>query len=147
MLSVCSFAAECVLYGFAVRFRGVMRFSCGVCTTRFHSKHELDVHDLTQHSQQRRYQCHLCKKTFHRRSVLRDHIELHAQDTTGTEPLTCAHCGKLFRQNKHFVVATVISHSLMCKNCPYNIYYVLRYLKPSLEPSANVGLDSSVVAL
>ena len=48
------------------------RFSCNAF---FRSKHELDVHDVTQHSQQRRYQCHLCKKTFHRRSVLRDHIE------------------------------------------------------------------------
>ena len=115
-----------------------MRFSCGVCAARFRSKHELDVHDVTQHSQQRRYQCHLCKKTFHRRSVLRDHIELHAQDTTGAEPFTCAHCGKLFRQKKnlgaHVKVVHLKERRFQCDVCARS--FCRRYmLREHLESS------------
>lgn len=55
----------------------VKNFSCGICSSAFFKKRDLDRHVLTIHTNAKQYKCESCSKTFNRKDKLTRHEKIH----------------------------------------------------------------------
>lgn len=70
-------------------------FTCGQCGLRFTKRLELTDHCLLVHTNERRFACDLCEKSFSRKSLLTAHRRVH----TGEQPYACGQCDRRFNRS------------------------------------------------
>ncbi|XP_043202240.1 zinc finger protein 771-like isoform X1 [Amphibalanus amphitrite] len=91
------------------------RHVCPLCPRRFVALHDLQLHSIYKHSDERPFSCDVCRRTFKTLCILRRHKLRH----TGLKPHTCAHCGMTFT-HKFAMEAHAVSHQshrLKCATC------------------------------
>ncbi|KAI4471598.1 transcriptional repressor ctcfl-related [Holotrichia oblita] len=76
---------------------------CVVCQERFTYSsglryHQIRYHAVTTDIKELKYQCEVCKKTYHSVFALQRHMPIHEEDTSVAKPHLCEWCGKNFKE-------------------------------------------------
>lgn len=69
-------------------------YKCKSCNERFGKKEDLKSHQDTFHQIAKQFQCLVCKTSFAKKCVLKNHVKIHI----GIKPFKCPYpgCGKSF---------------------------------------------------
>ena len=77
---------------------------CVICSMRFNSDKELQIHRETEHKM-RKYYCHLCLFWSNKESALENHVmKIHPREQRRTEEFKCDYCEKVFLRKHHLKV-------------------------------------------
>ncbi|XP_069363839.1 zinc finger protein 707-like isoform X35 [Maniola hyperantus] len=79
------------------KFHGVPAPSCGACGKKFSYPFQVLRHQKTYHMGERKFDCHICDKTFASRGNLAQHVIKHSND----RPFKCDLCEETFKWKKH----------------------------------------------
>lgn len=74
----------------------IKKYLCDICGSLFHSSSTLKQHVVFLHSNERRFECKECNKTFKNKSCLSRHTRIHSND----RPYKCE-CGSCYKQLCH----------------------------------------------
>uniref|UniRef100_K1PU10 Zinc finger protein 60 n=1 Tax=Magallana gigas TaxID=29159 RepID=K1PU10_MAGGI len=72
-------------------------YQCEICKASFKRNHQMKLHKQTVHSDLRLYHCELCEKSFKRRDKLTCHYRTHSDE----HPFMCTECGSVFKWKHH----------------------------------------------
>lgn len=72
-------------------------YQCEICKASFKRNHQMKLHKQTVHSDLRLYHCELCDKSFKRRDKLTCHYRTHSDE----HPFMCTECGSVFKWKHH----------------------------------------------
>lgn len=73
---------------------------CQLCHKKFRSKITLEVHLQRTHTEEKKFKCSACDRTFSQKSDLKRHERVH----TGERPFRCEICSNMFKQKCHLEV-------------------------------------------
>lgn len=87
------------------------RFVCDQCGAAFHAFTTLKDHCNSVHSEDRRFCCATCKKTFKLQNDLRRHIRSHSD----MRPFKCRYCNQAYKRASHLTRHEETIHGAVCK--------------------------------
>ena len=92
------------------------KHECHLCEKSYTSKHNLDLHMRTQHSNKRPYKCNDCEKNFKDPTVFKRHRELH--ELNGERNFECNICKSKFITKSRLSTHIRFKHKDKLYSCP-----------------------------
>nr|XP_029732452.1 zinc finger protein 140-like [Aedes albopictus] len=99
------------------RHQQKLEHECPYCKQRYNTKNDWRTHIRHMHVRKKGYRCETCDMTFHRKSILDDHMISHLT----SYDFPCTMCNKKFKATKHLKKHVMIVHEgvqLPCRYCP-----------------------------
>uniref|UniRef100_A0A336LQT5 CSON011197 protein n=1 Tax=Culicoides sonorensis TaxID=179676 RepID=A0A336LQT5_CULSO len=91
-------------------------FVCNQCSKSFSRADQLKAHAKSHEKTEEKYQCDICSKVYHLKSVLKEHILNH----TGASKALCSFCGKSFTSKanlKQHILRHTQTKTFKCSTC------------------------------